>query len=81
MCVRVLSCFSRVRLFATLWTAACQAPLPGILQGRILEWVAMLLPGDLPNLGIELRSPTVPALQADLSPLSHWEAHSYMKNL
>ena len=27
---------------ATLWTAACQAPLSmGILQKRILEWVAM----------------------------------------
>ena len=30
-------------LFATPWTAACQAPLSmGILQARILEWVAML---------------------------------------
>ena len=26
-CVRVLSCFSRVRLFVTLWTVAHQAPL------------------------------------------------------
>ena len=33
---------SRVRLFATPWTVAHQAPLPmGILQARILEWVAM----------------------------------------
>ena len=31
-----------VQLFATPWTAACQAPLSmGILQARILEWVAM----------------------------------------
>ena len=31
---------SPVRLFATTWTVACQAPLfPGILQARILEWV------------------------------------------
>ena len=31
-----------VRLFATPWTAACQAPLfMGILQARILEWVTM----------------------------------------
>ena len=30
------------QLFATPWTAACQAPLlVGILQARILEWVAM----------------------------------------
>ena len=28
VCVCVLSCFSRVQLFATLWTAAHQAPLP-----------------------------------------------------
>ena len=34
----------------------------GILQARILEWVAVPSPGDLPNPGIEL---TCPALQAD----------------
>ena len=27
LCVCMLSCFSRVRLCATLWTAVCQAPL------------------------------------------------------
>ena len=33
---------SLARLFVTPWTAACQAPLSmGILQSRILEWVAM----------------------------------------
>ena len=33
---------SRVWLFATPWTVACQAPLSmWILQARILEWVAM----------------------------------------
>ena len=38
----VLSCFSSLQLFATLWTVAHQAPLfMGILQPRILEWVAM----------------------------------------
>ena len=31
----------------------------GILQARILEWVVMPLPGDLPNPGIEPRSPTL----------------------
>ena len=37
----MLSRFSRVRLFATQWTVACQTPLSmGILQARILEWVA-----------------------------------------
>ena len=40
----------------------------GILQARILEWVAILSPGDLPNPGIE---PTPPALQVDSLLLSH----------
>ena len=31
----------------------------GILQARILEWVAFPSPGDLPNPGIEPRSPTL----------------------
>ena len=37
----------------------------GILQDRILEWVAFPCPGDLPNPGIEPRSP---ALQVDSLP-------------
>ena len=37
----------------------------GILQARILEWVAFPSPGDLPNPGIEPRSP---ALQVDSLP-------------
>ena len=37
----------------------------GILQTRILEWVAIPFSGDLPNPGIEPRSP---ALQADSLP-------------
>ena len=49
--------------FATPWTVAHQLPLSmGILQARILEWVAMPSSRDLPNPGIESRSPS---LQAD----------------
>ena len=33
-----------------------------ILQARILEWVASLPPGDLPNMAIEPSSLTIPAL-------------------
>ena len=40
----------------------------GILQARILEWVAIPPPGDHPNPGIE---PASPALAADSLPLSH----------
>ena len=37
--VCVLSSFSRVQLFASLWTVACQAPLS--MGSSRLEWVAM----------------------------------------
>ena len=44
----------------------------GILQARILEWVAIpsqgIFPGDLPDPGIK---PWFPALQADSLRLSH----------
>ena len=36
--VKLLSC---VQLFGTPWTITYQAPLRGILQARILEWVAI----------------------------------------
>ena len=58
----VLSHFSCVQLFVIVWTVAHQAPLSGILQARILEWLPFPSPGDLPNPGIKLR---FPALQAD----------------
>ena len=54
---------SHVQLFVTSRTVARQAPLSvEIFQARILEWVAMLSSRDLPNPGIESRSPE---LQAD----------------
>ena len=41
----VLSCSVVSRLFATPWTVAHQGPLSlGILQARILEWVAVAFP-------------------------------------
>ena len=42
MLCRCALSLSRVQPFATPWTVARQAPLSmGILQARILEWVAM----------------------------------------
>ena len=35
----------------------------GMLQARILEWVAISSLGELPDLGIEPASPMSPALQ------------------
>ena len=39
--ILLLSHVSRVRLCGTPWTAAHQAPVPGILQARILAWAAI----------------------------------------
>ena len=44
----------------------------GILQARILEWVAMLSSRDLSYPGIELTPPVAPDLQVDSLRLSHW---------
>ena len=42
VCMSVCVCPCCVRPFVTLWTVTHQAPLSmGILQARILEWVAM----------------------------------------
>ena len=62
MCVSVKS-LSHVRLFATLWTVAHQAP-PSMGFSRQEHWSGLPFPspGDLPDPGIEHRSP---ALQAD----------------
>ena len=57
---------SRVRLFATQWTVAHQAPLSmGFSRQEYWSDLPCSPPGDLPNLGIEPRSPS---LQADSLP-------------
>ena len=62
----VLSRFSRVQLFAVLWTIACQAPLSmGFSRQKYWSGLPFPPPEDLPNPGIEPRSP---ALQADSLP-------------
>ena len=59
----MLSC---VRLFATPWTVACQAPLSmGFSRQEYWSRLPCPPPGDLPNPGIKPRSP---ALQADSLP-------------
>ena len=69
----VLSRFSRVRLFATEWTVALQAPLSmGVSSQEYWSGLSCLPPGDLPVPGIEPESPGSPALQVDSLPLSHW---------
>ena len=63
----MLSRFSRVRLFATLWTVARQAPLSrGFSRQDYWSGLSCPSPGDLPDPGVE------PSL---LGPL-HWQAGS-----
>ena len=67
MCVCV--CLSRVQLFETPWTVACQIPLSmEFPRQECWSGLPFPTPGDLPNPGIK---PLTPALQEDSLPLSH----------
>ena len=62
----MLSCFSCVQLFVTLWPVAQQAPLPmGFSRQEYWNGLPGSPPGDLPNPGME---PGSPALQAESLP-------------
>ena len=68
-CGEPVKLLSPVRLFGTLWTVAYQAP-PSMEFSRMEYWSGLPFPssGDLPDPGIEPRSP---ALQQPLYCLSH----------
>ena len=54
----LLSRFSRVRLFQTLWTVAHQAPLSmGFPRQEYWSGLPLPFPGDLPDPGVEPRFP------------------------
>ena len=63
--VKVLVAQSCPTLYDPMDSSLPTSSVRGILQARILEWVVIPSPGDLPDPGIELRSP---ALQADSLP-------------
>ena len=68
----ILSHFSCVQFFVTLWTVAHQAPLStGFSRQKYWSGVECTPPGDLHKPGIKPTSPVSPALQADSLPLSH----------
>ena len=71
-CVWVLSRFSCLTLCNTVDCSLLGSSVHGILQSRILEWVAMPSPGGLPNPGIKPASLLSTASQADSLPMSHW---------
>ena len=72
--------FSRVRCYAILWTVAYQAPL-SVGFSRKEYWSGLLYssPGDLPDLGIELRSLKSPVLAGGFfTSTATWEALRFL---
>ena len=72
----MLSCFSVIQPFATLWTIALQAPLSTVFS-RQGYWSGLPRPppGNLPDPGIEPTSLTSPALAGGFFTTSAtWEA-------
>ena len=72
----MLSCFSHVQLFATLWTVAHKAPLSMGFPSQEY-WSGLLYPPpeDLPDPGIKLTSLMSPAVTGGFFTTSAtWEA-------
>ena len=82
-CACMLSHFSYVQLFVTLWTVAHQAFL-SMRFPRQGYWSGLPLPppGDLPNPEIEPVPPVSPALAGGFFTTSTiWEAHRFQDTL
>ena len=77
-CARVLSRFSHLQLFATLWTVALQAPLSvGFFRQQYWSVLPCPPPGDFLDPGIIPLSLRAPALAGGFFTTSApWEAHT-----
>ena len=78
----MLSCFSCVCFFETLWTVARQVPLSmGFSRQEHWSGLPCLSPGDLPDPGISPMSPVSPVLASRFlttsatwkTPYTHWK--------
>ena len=78
----VLSCFCCVHLFCDpMDCRPSGSSVHGILQARILKWVACSSPGDLPDPGIQLASLMSPVLAGRFFTNSAtWESPSFFPN-
>ena len=76
----VLSCFSRVQLFVTLWSVACHVSLSmEFFKQQYWSGLPCPSPGDLPNPGIKpafLMSPTLAGRLFTTN--TTWQAHSWV---
>ena len=80
VCVCMYVCVKLLQLCLTLCDpmdcCLADSSVHGILQARILEWVAMPSPGDLPDPGIKPTSLMSPALAGKFFTTSiTWKAH------
>ena len=75
--MHAISCFSHVRLFATLWTAARQAPLSmEFSRQEHCSGLPFPTPGDLPDPGMQPLSLMYRALADGFFTTSTtWEVH------
>ena len=79
LCVCILSKSPQLCLILcnTMDSSLSVSFIHGILQARMLEWVGMPSPGDLPDSGIETVSLMFPALAGRVFTFSAtWEAHT-----
>ena len=75
----MLSLFSYVRLFATLWSVAHSLLCPwSFSRQEYCSGLPCPPPGSFPDLGIKPMSPVAPTLQEDSLPLSQWVSPSYI---
>ena len=83
MYVCMLSRFSHVQLFATLWTVACQAPLSmGLSRQEYWSGLPCPPPRDLSDLGIEPMSLMSLALAGRFFTTSAtWEAQNSINSI
>ena len=71
-CVCILSSFSLIWLFETLWTVAHQAPLSmGFSRQEYWSGLPWPPPGDLPDPGMEPMSAGISYIAGRFFPLSH----------
>ena len=67
----MLSCFSRVQLFETLWSAPCQVPLSmGFSRHQYWSGLPCPPPGDLPHSGLNPHLIMLLALHVGSLPLA-----------
>ena len=80
VCVCVFSHFSHLKLFVTLWTVACQAPLSmGFCRQEYWSGLPCPPPGNLPTQGLNaLQVDSLPSEPPEKIPWTRLKAFSFL---